>query len=96
MQTVTVSHLKTSLSACLRQVIAGEEIVITRRGRPIARLLPLANPAAVAEHVRHLEAQGLIKRGQNPLPADFWGLRRPADPHGALRAAVAPEREEYW
>jgi len=94
MRTVSVSQLKTSLSAHLRQVKAGEEIVITRRGRPIARLLPLANAAAVSEHVRHLEAQGLIKRGQNPLPANFWDLRRPADPRGALRAAVAREREE--
>lgn len=42
MQTASVSQLKLSLSAYLRKVKAGEEVVITERGRPIARLLPLA------------------------------------------------------
>ena len=94
MQTTTVSQLKTSLSAYLRQVKAGEEVVITEHGRPIARLLPLASAAAVPEHVKDLEAQGLLKRGHEPLPADFWDLPRPADPQGAVRAALVREREE--
>ena len=94
MQTTTVSQLKMSLSVYLRQVKAGEEVLITEHGRPIARLLPLASPASVAEHVRDLEAQGLLKRGQKPLPADFWDLPRPVDPHGAVRAAVVRERAE--
>ena len=34
MQTATVSRLKMSLSAYLRQVKAGEEVVITEHGRP--------------------------------------------------------------
>ena len=93
MQTATVSQLKMSLSAYLRKVKAGEEVVITERGRPIARLLPLASTAALLEHVRDLEAQGLLKRGQKPLPPDFWDLPRPADPQGTVRAAVERERE---
>ena len=40
MRTTTVSQLKMSLSAYLRQVKAGEEVVVTEHGRPIARLLP--------------------------------------------------------
>ena len=96
MQTTTVSQLKMSLSAYLRQVKAGEEVVITEHGRPVARLLPLASAAFVPEHVRDMEAQGLLKRGQEPLPTDFWDLPRPADPHGAVRAAVVREREESW
>ena len=96
MQTTTVSQLKMSLSAYLRQVKAGEEVVITEHGRPIARLLPLEGPAAVPDHLRDLEAQGLLKRGTKPLPANFWDLPRPADPEGAVRAAVAREREDGW
>ena len=94
MQTTTVSQLKSSLSAYLRQVKAGEEVIITEHGRAIARLLPLASVAAVPEHVRELEAHGLLKRGQKPLPANFWDLPRPADPQGTVRAAVVREREE--
>ena len=52
MQTTTVSQLKMSLSAYLRQVKAGEEVVITEHGRPIARLLPLSSPVPFPEHLR--------------------------------------------
>ena len=37
MRTATVSKLKASLSEYLRQVKAGEEVLVTERGRPIAR-----------------------------------------------------------
>jgi prevent-host-death family protein len=40
MKTATVANVKSHLSTLLADVEAGEEIVITRRGRPIARLVP--------------------------------------------------------
>jgi len=43
---------KTKLSALLDQVEKGEEVVITRRGRPVARLVPVADDAARREEVR--------------------------------------------
>lgn len=39
MPTVNVHDAKTQLSRLLAQVEAGEEIVIARRGRPVARLV---------------------------------------------------------
>lgn len=42
---VSVSAAKARLSALLAQVEAGEEIVITRNGKPIARLAPLVATA---------------------------------------------------
>ena len=94
MRTTTVSQLKMSLSACLRQVKAGEELVITVRGRPIARLLPHSNSTPLPEHLRALEEKGLLKRGRKPLPVDFWELPRPADHQAAVRSALLHEREE--
>lgn len=41
MRTVNVHEAKTHLSRLLRQVAAGEEIVIARAGRPVARLVPI-------------------------------------------------------
>ena len=41
METVNVHNAKTQLSRLLERVEAGEEIVIARAGRPIARLVPL-------------------------------------------------------
>lgn len=40
MHTVGTFDAKTHLSALLDRVALGEEIVITKRGKPIARLIP--------------------------------------------------------
>jgi len=39
MKTATVTETKSHLSALLSDIEAGEEVVITRRGRPVARLV---------------------------------------------------------
>ena len=41
MTEVNIHQAKTQLSQLLRQVEAGEEVVIARAGRPIARLVPV-------------------------------------------------------
>ena len=43
---VNVYDAKTHLSRLLDQVAAGEEVVIARSGRPVARLIPYARPGA--------------------------------------------------
>ena len=40
MMTVNVHEAKTHLSRLLAQVEAGEEVVIARNGKPVARLVP--------------------------------------------------------
>jgi len=40
MRTATVRDLRNRYTSLLRWIRAGEEIVITRRGKPIARLIP--------------------------------------------------------
>jgi len=57
MRTLTLAETKSHLSAVVDQVIAGEEIVITRRGRPVARIVPehsqsVADVAALAAELR--------------------------------------------
>ena len=44
MLTVTLVEAKTRLSQLLDKVEAGEEVVITRHGRPAARLSAVAQP----------------------------------------------------
>jgi prevent-host-death family protein len=52
---IGVLQAKNKLSALLDEVEAGAEITITRRGRPIARLVPV--PSALAsERARHAAA----------------------------------------
>jgi prevent-host-death family protein len=44
MTEVGVHEAKTHLSRLLRRVAMGEEIVIARGGRPVARLVPIEGP----------------------------------------------------
>lgn len=62
MSTVGVHEAKTNLSKLLRRVMAGEEVVITRNGEPLAKLVP-------AER-RGRRVLG-IDDGRFEVPADF-------------------------
>ena len=46
MATVNVHEAKTQLSRLLARVAGGEEIVIARAGKPVARLLPVQRTGA--------------------------------------------------
>jgi prevent-host-death family protein len=46
---VNIHEAKTHLSRLLRRVAAGEEIVIARAGKPVARLVPANGSAAERE-----------------------------------------------
>ena len=63
MQTINIHEAKTHLSRLLEQVADGEEIVIAKAGKPIARLVPLE--AAPKKH-----RLGLLK-GKLNVPDDF-------------------------
>lgn len=67
MQTVNIHEAKAHLSRFVDQAAAGEEIIIARAGKPVARLVALA---LVESAPRKL---GLGK-GQFSLPANFDAL----------------------
>ena len=48
MRTVNIHEAKTHLSRLLEAVAAGEEIVIAKAGRPIAKVVPLDKPGPEA------------------------------------------------
>lgn len=49
MKTVNIHEAKTHLSRLLAEVAGGEEIVIARAGKPIARLVPADRPRRMAD-----------------------------------------------
>jgi prevent-host-death family protein len=63
METVNVHEAKTHLSRLLARVSRGEEIVIARAGKPVARLVPIAAPGGA----RRLG----IDRGRIVIAPDF-------------------------
>jgi prevent-host-death family protein len=64
---VNVYEAKTRLSALLAKVQAGEEVVIARAGKPIARLTPIAPAPGTRSGVRF----GGFKAAKLKLAADF-------------------------
>lgn len=94
MATATVSKLKASLSEYLRRVKAGEEVLVSERGRPIAKLVPVTGGDALPDHLAELARQGLARVGSRRLSRAFWDLPRPRDPKGRVRRALLEEREQ--
>lgn len=70
MKRATVTEAKNGLSALLDQVKAGETILITDRGVPVARLEPAATTVDDDEgRLARLERSGLITRGTGDFTA---------------------------
>jgi prevent-host-death family protein len=67
MATFTVHAAKTNLSKLLERVEAGEEIIIARGKKPVARLVPIGVPS----HVLRRRAFGALK-GKLELPDSFF------------------------
>jgi prevent-host-death family protein len=93
MKTAAVSELKARLSEYLNRVKAGEEVLITDRGSPVARLMPIPRAKAMRETMGGMEKRGLIRLGSGRLPKDFWTMPRAEDSDGLVLRALLEERE---
>lgn len=70
MATMNIHEAKTHLSKLLRRVAAGEEIIIARAGRPVARLVPVRDdsvPRELGRYIGEVEWKGDFDA---PLPAE--------------------------
>ncbi|MCB0258081.1 MAG: type II toxin-antitoxin system prevent-host-death family antitoxin, partial [Anaerolineae bacterium] len=67
-ETITgIRDFKARLSSYVKQVKAGNEVVITERGQPVARLVPIN--ATAEERIEELMAAGLLDwNGEKLLP----------------------------
>jgi prevent-host-death family protein len=65
MQTVNVHAAKTHFSRLVDQAAAGEEIIIAKAGKPVAKLVPLTLP-----HDRPKRRLGILA-GVAAIPPDF-------------------------
>jgi prevent-host-death family protein len=97
METAAVSELKAKLSDYLKRVKAGEEVIVTERGKAIARVVPFTRSGPTPAEYEEMVRAGIIRPAENrePLPPDFWD-RVPKDPEGAVLKALLEEREESW
>jgi len=95
-KTASVSKLKASLNAYLQRVKAGEEVLVTERGRPVAKLSRAPSSRKLVVHPTKMRTNGFLKFGSGALPKHFWKLPKPKDPKGLTVKAVLEEREKGW
>ena len=62
---VSVDELRANLKDCLKQVEQGEVLLITRRGKPIARIVPAGD--SLKKGMDGLVKAGVISWGGKPL-----------------------------
>lgn len=93
---VPIGTLKARLSEYLRRAKAGETLIVTDRGTPVARLLPLEGPVALSGRVEELARAGLVRRPSAPFDPDLLSASRSADAEARSLEAILEERAEGW
>jgi prevent-host-death family protein len=91
MRTANIGVLKNQLSAYLRHVRNGEEVVICDRNVPIARMVPMEPSETYGEEEARLIAAGIMKPPDDPTPMDwdaFWTLPSANVSDEAVREAI--------
>ncbi|MBI4604110.1 MAG: type II toxin-antitoxin system prevent-host-death family antitoxin [Planctomycetes bacterium] len=64
MTTTPVAELKAKLSKYLKQVKAGQEVLVTERGVPVAKLVPLEAAHKRGSRRERLASAGLLRLGR--------------------------------
>jgi prevent-host-death family protein len=92
MRTANIGVLKNQLSAYLKFVRNGEEVLVCDRNVPIARILPVQSTDDYDAEEAQLIAAGILKPPIDPTPMDweaFWAIPTGDVPHDvAVEAAI--------
>lgn len=88
----SVSILKARLSQYLAAVKAGEEVIVTDRGRPVARLTGIDSETAPEGRVAKLIREGRLRPPTGDRASDEGADAPPADASGRSLRAVLEER----
>ena len=91
---VSISVLKARLSEYLDIVKSGGDVIVTDRGKPVARLTAVGGSAELDAKTEELVRDGVIRPPSRALPADFWNRDRPKDPKGRAVSHIIDERRQ--
>lgn len=72
MKSANIAELKNRLSKYLAEVKRGEQILVSDRNIPFAKIVPLDETDDHDAEMGVLIAQGLIIPAKNKLPESFW------------------------
>jgi prevent-host-death family protein len=94
MNRAPITELKAKLSYFLDRVRHGQEIVVTDRGRAIARISPIRGVEEAESRRDELIRTGRLRPPVKKLDKAFWKLPRPKDPTGRGLDVLLDERRE--
>jgi prevent-host-death family protein len=90
----SVSILKARLSQYLAAVKAGEEVIVTERGRPVARLTAIGADGAPQGRLAKLVREGRVRPPTGAPPSGEPSDVPPPDPEGRSLRSLLDERAE--
>lgn len=97
MKTASITEAKNGLSALIDRVRAGESVLITDRGVPVARIEPVVAGDDPSGRLERLERAGVIRRGTAPVALDMIRTPAPTLPGGVSAVeALLEERRTGW
>lgn len=95
MRTVAIAKLKAGLSGYIESVKAGEQVVVTNRGRPVALIVPIDPNISLDARRAELIAKGLVRPGLGPIPPELIeGAAVPGLTADRALQAVMEDRED--
>ncbi len=94
MRRASIAALKAHLSEYVNAAKAGEEVIVTDRNKPVARLGPVKPPIRRDARLMDLVRAGLARPAVRALPQEFWERPRPRDRQARALAALIEERAE--
>lgn len=92
--TTALSHFKTHLSAHLARIKKGQEIVVTDRGVPVARVIPFQEQGLSSEQLKVLVREGAVRAPAKKLHARFREPSPFKDSKSRVLHALLSERED--
>ncbi len=96
MRTTNIAELKNNLSSFLADVKRGEEILISDRNKPIAKIVPLHNTSDFSAEELALAAAGILRLPEeSAIDESFLKEKRPNVKAETAIRAILDERDEY-
>jgi len=89
--TVGVREAKANLSKLLKLIQNGNEVIVTQRGQPIGKIIPVKREESLQEKITELEKRGilepLLKTTSSIIPQPIQ------IPHGLAQRMLREDRE---
>lgn len=95
MRSAAISKLKAKLSEFIGYVKAGEEVLVTERGKPVARIVPVGDMPNDDARRMDLIRRGILRPGKGRISRKDWqNLPIVKLPPGTAQRIIDEERED--